>query len=135
MTPQRLAHLSLRLTLGANIAVHGAVRLGDPLAFAEHLTGMFAGVLPRLAVLPFAAALPFLELATGLAILLGVRLMHALFFGGLLMTALTFGTCLRQDWPNAGLQLGYAVAYAILLFTLPHAHWTLTKREQSWTSN
>lgn len=103
MHPRRLAHLSLRLTLGVNIAVHGLVR--------------------------------FLELAVGLAVLLGVRLMHALFCGALLMTALTFGTCLRQDWPGAGRKRCYAVAYAILLFTLEHAHWTLTKREASWTSN
>ncbi|HWO21809.1 MAG TPA: hypothetical protein VNO30_23730 [Kofleriaceae bacterium] len=135
MNPRRLAHLSLRLTLGVNIAVHGLVRVTDPLGFAEKLVELFAGVLPRWAVLPFAAALPFLELAVGLAVLVGARLMHALFCGALVMTALTFGTCLRQDWPGAGLQLCYAIAYAILLGTLEHAHWTLTKREASWTSN
>jgi hypothetical protein len=36
-------------------------------------------------------------------------------FGLLLIASLTFGAALRQDWDSAGLQLIYALVYAILL--------------------
>jgi thiosulfate dehydrogenase (quinone) large subunit len=35
--------------------------------------------------------------------------------GALLMIVLTFGTALHQDWQVAGLQLIYAIAYALLI--------------------
>ncbi|KFE71318.1 hypothetical protein DB31_3448 [Hyalangium minutum] len=121
-----LAHLGLRLVLGINIAVHGLVRVPAPVAFAEGMVKGFAETpLPAPLVLAFGVTLPFIELAVGVAVLLGLRLRWALFGGLLVMAGLTFGTCLQQNWNNAGLQLTYAVAYAALLATVAHARFTL----------
>lgn len=115
-TDAQLAHLVLRLTLGLNIAVHGLSRIAHPMAFAEATVRDFEKTwLPALAVKLFALCIPFLELAVGAAVALGFRLRVALTAGGLLMAALTFGTCLRQAWEIAGLQLIYAMAYFFLL--------------------
>jgi thiosulfate dehydrogenase [quinone] large subunit len=48
-------------------------------------------------------------------ILLGILTWPALVAGALLIAVLTFGSCLIQDWNAAGVQLLYAVVYALLL--------------------
>lgn len=118
---RQLAHLALRVTLGVNVAAHGLVRIGDPLGFARGLASGFAGILPEALVVAFGAVLPFAELGIGVAVLGGVALIEALFVGALVIAALTFGSCLQQKWETVGLQLVYALAYFVLLYTADEA--------------
>ena len=112
----QLAHLGLRIFLGVNIATHGLARVAHPVAFMHKmLPGFAATPLPTVLVEPFLLALPFLEIAIGAAILVGLRPRASLFAGLLLMTALTFGSSLQQQWDVVGLQLIYALAYYVLL--------------------
>lgn len=113
----RIAYAILRLTLGINIALHGITRLMNGTGgFAEALGTQFqATLLPRVLVEAFAHTLPWAETIIGLLVLAGLATRFALIAGGLLMAVLTFGTALRQDFQNAGLQLFYSIAYFMLL--------------------
>jgi thiosulfate dehydrogenase (quinone) large subunit len=66
-------------------------------------------------LVPFASALPFIETLIGLCILIGFQTRTALIAGSLMITALTFGTMMRQDFTIAWLQLDYAIAFFILI--------------------
>jgi thiosulfate dehydrogenase [quinone] large subunit len=112
-----LAYALLRATLGVNIAMHGISRILMGVGvFAAGIEKQFAAtVLPHFAVAGFANALPWAEATIGLLILFGVATRFALVAGALLMIVLTFGSNLHQDWQVAGLQLIYAIAYALLI--------------------
>jgi thiosulfate dehydrogenase (quinone) large subunit len=112
-----LAYALLRATLGVNIAMHGISRiLAGVGGFAAGLEKQFAATpLPHIAVAAFAHALPWAEGIIGLLILFGFATRYALIAGALLIIVLTFGTNLHQDWQVAGLQLIYAIAYALLI--------------------
>src|ERR1700739_1790803 len=112
-----IAYLMLRLTLGLNIFIHGVSRLaGGVSAFAGSLGPLFQKTfLPAWSVYSFGLTLPWAEALVGVLILAGLRTRAALVGGSLLMLLLTFGSCLRQDWQIAGLQLIYAAVYSALL--------------------
>jgi thiosulfate dehydrogenase (quinone) large subunit len=113
---RRLAYLLLRLTLGINILLHGAVRLPVLSAFAEGTVRQFADTpLPAVAVRLFGLLLPFLETAIGLLLIVGLWTRGALVAGGLLIAALVFGTALRSDWETLSIQMLYALIYYLLL--------------------
>jgi thiosulfate dehydrogenase (quinone) large subunit len=111
------AYFLLRVTLGLNICLHGVARLlAGSAKFAGQLAQQFhATPLPEPLVLAFAYALPWLEAAIGALVLIGLYSRLAFRAGALLMVVLTFGASLAQDWYPAGLQLIYALIYAILL--------------------
>jgi thiosulfate dehydrogenase [quinone] large subunit len=89
--------------------------------FAASLTSQFAGTpLPHFAVQGFGYLLPWAEAVIGLLVFFGGLTRLALIAGALVMVALTFGTCLRQDWNVAGLQLIYSAVYFILIGLLRH---------------
>jgi thiosulfate dehydrogenase [quinone] large subunit len=118
LTDRQLAYCVFRLTLGINILVHGAGRLLGPGTgtFAVKTASEFAGTpLPQGLVHVFLAILPFVEAILGVLITLGVLTRWALTLGGLLMTALVFGTALRSDWSTVGIQMIYAITYYLLL--------------------
>ncbi|MGH9718039.1 MAG: DoxX family protein [Candidatus Acidiferrales bacterium] len=112
-----LAYALLRATLGVNIAMHGISRLLAGVGgFSAGLEKQFAATpLPHVAVSAFAHALPWAEAIIGLLILFGVATRLTLVVGALLILVLTFGSNLHQDWQVAGLQLIYAIAYALLI--------------------
>jgi thiosulfate dehydrogenase (quinone) large subunit len=112
-----LGYALLRVTLGVNIAMHGISRILAGLgAFASGLEKQFAATpLPRFAVSAFGHALPWAEASIGLLILIGGATRIALVAGALLIVVLTFGSTLHQDWQIAGVQLIYAIAYALLI--------------------
>jgi thiosulfate dehydrogenase [quinone] large subunit len=112
-----VAYALLRAFLGVNIAMHGISRILMGVGvFAGGIERQFAAtVLPHFAVAAFAHALPWAEASIGLLILFGAATRYALAAGALLMIALTFGSNLHQDWQVAGLQLIYAIAYALLI--------------------
>lgn len=117
-----LAYALLRVMLGVNIAMHGISRiLAGVGIFAAGLEKQFAATpLPHFAVSAFGHVLPWAEASIGLLILVGLGTRFALVAGALLMIVLTFGSTLHQDWQIAGLQLIYAIAYAILIAFQEH---------------
>ena len=122
----QLAHLTFRVYLGLNIALHGLVRIPKLSEFSHGLVAGFAQTpLPAWSVLSFAYVLVPAEVVVGSMVLLGVQLRVSLVAGIGLMALLTFGTIVREQWNTAGLQLPYAMAYAALLATLHHQRWTL----------
>lgn len=113
----RLSYAFLRIALGLNICMHGAVRWRAGLStFAESLVSMFQKApLPVWSVYAFGCMLPVVEAAIGACVLFGFQTRRALIAGSILMLILTFGSTLRQDWPTVGIQLTYSVVYSLLL--------------------
>ena len=112
-----LAYFLLRVALGLNILMHGVARiLTGTDVFAAGLSRTFQGTpLPHSAVVAFGLSLPWVEALLGLLLLAGFLTRWALIAGSLLMLVLMFGSSLHQDWNIVGIQLTYAVVYAILL--------------------
>jgi thiosulfate dehydrogenase [quinone] large subunit len=115
---RELAYAVFRLTLGINILVHGAGRIFGPGAdaFAATTAVEFAKTpLPAGMVHTFLVVVPFAELVLGALTTLGLLTRWALTLGGLLITALVFGTAMRSDWNTVGFQMIYAITYYFLL--------------------
>lgn len=115
---RELAYAVFRLTLGINILVHGAGRIFGPGAdaFAATTAVEFAKTpLPAGMVHAFLFVVPFAELVFGVLTTLGLLTRWALTLGGLLITALVFGTAMRSDWNTVGVQMIYAITYYFLL--------------------
>ncbi|HEU5254939.1 MAG TPA: hypothetical protein VFU28_03050 [Vicinamibacterales bacterium] len=113
-----LAYGLFRFTFGLNIMMRGIVRIAVGLpAFQNYMLTQFKDVpvMPPAFLIPFASMLPFVETVIGLCILLGFQTRAALIAGSLMITALTFGTMMRQDFTIAWLQLDYAIAFFILI--------------------
>ena len=113
----QLAYLLLRVYVGVNLAMHGVTRLlSGTGAFVEGMVRAFATTpLPAPLVHAFGVLLTPLELLLGVLVVLGAWLRPALIGASLLITVLTLGTTLRQDWATVGIQLVYALAYFVLL--------------------
>jgi thiosulfate dehydrogenase (quinone) large subunit len=115
---RKLAYLVFRLSLGINILIHGSSRMfgSGADAFASKTTSELAGTaLPHGLVQAFLTALPFGEFILGVLITVGLLTRWALTLGGLLITALIFGTALRSDWATVGIQMIYSITYYLLL--------------------
>lgn len=113
-----LAYAIFRLTFGVNICFRGVARI-----FVLGLDNFAAGMMKQFSATAFPAAflstfahtLPWIETALGVMIILGLKTRLALIVGGLMMTCLTFGTMILQDFTLAWLQLTYAIAFFLLL--------------------
>jgi len=116
-----LAYALMRLTFGVNLFMRGVMRIyTGPLAFEQGMLKQFEGTpMPAAIIQPFALALPWLESAIGLMLILGLKTRIALIAGSLMMTVLTFGTMVRQDFQTAFLQLGYVLIFFVLLALRP----------------
>jgi thiosulfate dehydrogenase [quinone] large subunit len=115
---RELAYAVFRLTLGINILVHGAGRIFGPGAdaFAATTAVEFAKTpLPAGMVHAFLVVVPFAEMVLGALTTFGLLTRWALTLGGLLITALVFGTAMRSDWNTVGFQMIYAITYYFLL--------------------
>jgi thiosulfate dehydrogenase [quinone] large subunit len=113
-----IAYALFRFTFGVNIMMRGIVRIAIGLpAFQAYMLTQFKDVpvMPPAFLTPFAFVLPFVETLIGLLILVGFQTRTALIAGSLMITALTFGTMMRQDFTIAWLQLDYAIAFFLLL--------------------
>ena len=134
---RKLAYGVFRLTLGINVLIHGAVRIFGPGtgAFAAKTGSEFAdNPLPQGVVHVFLVVLPFAETILGLFISVGLLTRWALTLGGLLMTALVFGTALRSDFSTLGVQMIYAITYYLLLANLADDYFsvdTLLRRHRN----
>ena len=112
-----IAYAVLRLTLGVNIGLRGMVRIAHgSAAFAQGIVKqMEPTILPPSMVYAFAWTLVWVESAVGLLLILGLKTRLALIVGGLMMTALTFGTMQIENFQNAWLQLTYALVFFVAL--------------------
>lgn len=118
LSDRALAYGLLRLFFGVNLATRGIVRIALGLdEFIAYMLKQFEGVpvMPHAFLVAFATVLPFMETILGLMILVGFKTRAALIGTSLLMTALTFGTMLRQDFTIAWMQLTYAMAIFLML--------------------
>ncbi len=125
---RRLAYGVFRLTLGINILIHGVGRvLGSGVgAFATKMGNDFINTpLTYGLVHSFLVVLPFAEAIVGLSLTLGIFTRWGLTVGGLLITALVFGTALRSDWTTIGIQMIYALTYYLLLTHLAENYFSL----------
>jgi len=118
ISDRQWAYVTLRLTLGINMLMHGLTRVISGVGgFADKVSGEFeTGFLPLALVRPFLMVLPFVELVVGVLMVLGLFTRYGLLLGAFTITALTFGSTSVQNWSAAGIQLTYAIAFAILLF-------------------
>jgi thiosulfate dehydrogenase [quinone] large subunit len=115
-----LAYAIFRLTFGVNICLRGIARI-----FILGLDNFANGMIKQFAmtwigpglISPFAHTLPLIEVVIGAMIIVGLGTRYALVIGGLMMTALTFGTMFLGDFNLAWLQLTYAIAFFLLLAT------------------
>ena len=114
-----LAYAIFRLSFGINICFRGVMRIANGTdVFAGDLLKQFAAApLPPALITPFGLVLPYIETVIGVLLILGLFTRPALVIGGLMMTALTFGTMLIQNFNLAVLQLTYSIAFFLLLAT------------------
>jgi thiosulfate dehydrogenase (quinone) large subunit len=120
-----IAYALFRVFLGVNIALHGISRLLDSSQFRGTIEAQFAhSRLPHPVVSAFALILPWAESLIGVLVFAGLWTRLALVGGALVMIALTFGSCLIQDWQIAGIQLVYEIAYFLLLFHHESNRWS-----------
>ena len=112
---RQLAYGILRVTLGVNILLHGLLPLTNLDSFEAQVLHLFETLLPPQGVRAFALVLPFAQMIVGLLLTLGLWTRFALVSGGLVMTALVFGTALRNDGPALGILMLYAAIYHLLL--------------------
>jgi thiosulfate dehydrogenase [quinone] large subunit len=113
---REIGYSILRFTLGINILLHGLTPLTNLDSFVAGLLQSFAKTpLPPQGVRLFALMVPLAQTVVGLLLTLGLLTRFALISGGLVMTALVFGTALRGDGPGLGIQMLYAVIYYLLL--------------------
>jgi thiosulfate dehydrogenase [quinone] large subunit len=113
-----LAYALFRLTFGVNIMMRGVVRIAlGRTAFITYMLTQFKDVpvMPPAFLIPFATVLPYIESVVGLMLVLGFKTRAALIVGSLMITALTFGTMLRNDFTIAWLQLTYAIVFFLLM--------------------
>jgi thiosulfate dehydrogenase [quinone] large subunit len=112
-----LGYALLRVIVGLNVLSHGVSRiLAGPSTYAANLVVQFQSTpLANGLVSAFGMSLPWIEAVLGLLLLLGIKMRWTVLAAGALLAALTYGACLVQDWQAAGLQLIYAMVYALLL--------------------
>jgi thiosulfate dehydrogenase [quinone] large subunit len=132
LSDERIAYALLRLAVGVNLLMHGVSRMiAGPEEFAVKLVMQFSHApLPAWSVWFFGLILPSIEALLGLLILIGLRTRAALIAASLLITLLTFGAALLQDWAAAGTQLTYALVYSTLIFLHRHNEYSI----DSWIS-
>ena len=136
MTKDEIAYLLLRVTLGANLFLHGfSPLIGNHAAFATHIENEMQNTpLPGFLVHFVAVVLPWCEGAVGLLMILGLWTSLALIAGSLLMLTLQIGTCLEQNWPVAGDQLMYVLLFFVLLTYCERNRWSIDRYWEARTS-
>jgi|HubBroStandDraft_6_1064221.scaffolds.fasta_scaffold02188_4 thiosulfate dehydrogenase [quinone] large subunit len=122
-----IAYSLLRITFGANIFLHGVMRLTEGhAAFLAYITKQMQGApVPSWFLAPFSYALPYLEGSVGLLLLVGLFTRNALIAGTLVILLLQIGSCLAQNWAVAGDQLVYALSFFILLSFINRNRWCI----------
>ncbi|MFZ0299414.1 MAG: DoxX family protein [Candidatus Sulfotelmatobacter sp.] len=127
MANDEVAYLLLRVTLGANIFLHGFSRLiGNHAAFAAYIDKQMQNAPLPGSVLHFVAVvLPWCVGTVGFLMILGLWTSFALVVGSVLMLTLQIGSCLGQNWDVAGSQLVYVLLFFVLLTYRRRNRWSV----------
>lgn len=106
------AYTLLRISMGINIFIHGAVRIPKLDEFSSWMQGLYQNtILPGFSVQIFAHGIPLIEAMVGLLLILGLFTNKTLLGGAGLMVMLIAGSCLIEKWDWAGIQMIYALFY------------------------
>jgi thiosulfate dehydrogenase (quinone) large subunit len=113
---QQIGFALFRMTLGLDMFLHGVMRIPTLSAWVDTTAKLFEHtILPMWLVRGFLFFLPFPEGIIGALLILGLFTRAALIAGSITIFILVFGTGTRQDWTTVGLQMIYALYYALLL--------------------
>lgn len=114
---RQIAFALFRISVGADMLLHGAMRIPSLTAFVNTTAKLFEGssALPMPLVRGFLYVLPFPEGLIGLLLILGLFTRAALVAGAITMIILVFGTGTRQDWNTMGVQMAYVLYYYVLI--------------------
>jgi uncharacterized membrane protein YphA (DoxX/SURF4 family) len=136
MNDKVLAYTALRLLMGLNIFMHGAVRVGTSYtAFVQATQAQFAETwLPTWLVGLEARAIPGVEIAVGALILLGYKTRWAVLGGMALLATLLFGMVVLQNWEIVSRHLIYALVFYVLLHNSEFNRFSLDRRGGQSTS-
>ncbi len=132
MKDAKIAYLLIRLTMGLNFFMHGAVRIfGNLDKFRDKVVTDFQETwLPQPMVELFATTLPFVELTIGALLLVGLFTRQAIIAGAVAMMVLIFGTSLRQDWALVGSQIVYSLFFYFLMRYASDNIWALDSQRK-----
>lgn len=127
MSNKVIAYTILRIVMGINMFMHGAVRFfGDYAGFANGVVNNFSGtVLPEVLVRLVGWSIPPVELIIGLSLILGLFTAFFLVISGVLMATLVFGMSLLQNWGTVADQMLYTLLFSALLFGLEYNQFSI----------
>ncbi|MBT5700642.1 MAG: DoxX family membrane protein [Gammaproteobacteria bacterium] len=133
MSDKVLAYTLLRLFMGLNMFMHGAVRLGENYgAFIEWTQGVFAETwLPSFLVTIEAALIPPVEMTVGVLLFLGFKTRFALMLAVGLMATLVFGMNVVQDWELVFRHVVYVCVFSGLMFNREYNEFSLDGRKSA----
>lgn len=119
----------LRVIMGINLFMHGAVRIfGDYSGFRSWVIGEFSGtILPGGLVTLTAWLIPPVELLVGISLVLGLWTSVGLAVAGIHMGVLMFGMSLLSNWGSVANQLLYVFGLSALLFGIEYNRFSLDK--------
>ncbi|MEM9245160.1 MAG: DoxX family protein [Cyanobacteria bacterium P01_F01_bin.153] len=118
-----IAYTLLRILFGVNFFNHGFVGIfgeGSLPQYAQEMVDLFqntptAIAVPDVLVRGPAFFVPIVELLIGIGITLGVGTGLSLVVGMVLLTMLTYGVTLLENWGAASSQLSYAIVFTLLI--------------------
>ena len=121
-----LAYLILRLSIGINMFLHGAMRIPKIDGFSAGIVERFSGtLLSESMVSTFAYVLPYAELIIGLLLILGLFTSQVLLFGALLIVVLIFGSALQENWSLISSQMLYSILFFILSYLINYNKYSI----------
>lgn len=121
------AYTILRVTMGINMIMHGAVRIfGDYTGFVSWVTNEFSGtILPGGLIYLIGWAIPPVEFLIGISLFLGLFTTVGLVVAGIHMAILVFGMSLISNWGTVANQMLYVFAFSALLFGIEYNRFSL----------
>lgn len=121
LTAEKNAFVLLRVAMGINILVHGAVRLPKISKFRDWMVKFYADTpMPSTVTSVFATVLPFIEFTIGILLILGIFTQKTLNAGAILIIILLFGSAMKEKWEWVGLQMIYVLCYYFLIKNIHH---------------
>lgn len=131
MNDKVLAFTFLRLFMGLNMFMHGAVRLGENYgAFISWTQGVFAeSWLPSWLVTLEAMLIPPVEMTIGVLLFIGFKTRFAVMLAVGLLATLMFGMNVVQDWELVFRHVVYVFVFSCLMFNMEYNLFSLDGRK------
>jgi len=120
------AYLILRVSLGINMFLHGAMRIPKIDGFSAGITERFSDtILNESMVSTFAYSLPFVELFIGFLLIIGLFTTKTLNAGAILITLLIFGSAIQENWSLISSQILYSILFFMLSYLIQFNKYSL----------